>query len=170
MENILKKVQIINEESYNQEIKRSTLLLTKSDYVIKYIMSTFVFINALLAFLVTSKIINIWILVVFYLISGCLLCSCLYLAVKVQILLKGEYFPTGETILNDIKKDIQSSGEIPNPIRLDRDLIRYYSTYTTKLEEANNERATILNQSYKFYLASILFIFSMFFIILIVIA
>lgn len=170
MQEILKKVQIINEESYNQEVKRSSLLLTKSDYVIKYIMSTFVFVNALLVFLTSTKLVNAWLLVLFYLVSGSILCYCLFLAVRVQILLKGEYFPTGETILNDIKKDMNSSGQRFSEIRLDRDLIRYYSEYTSKLEEANNDRARILNSAYYYYLGSIGFIFIMFFIMLVIIA
>lgn len=170
MEEIFKKVQIINEESYNQEIKRSSLLLTKSDYVIKYIMSTFVFVNALAVFLASTKLINAWILVIFYLISGSLLCYCLFLAIRVQILLKGEYFPTGDTLLNDIIKYIKDPKSHNIEIKLDRDLISYYSKYTCALEKANNERATILNSAYYYYLSSIGFISIMFFIMLIIIA
>ncbi|WP_288222527.1 hypothetical protein [uncultured Clostridium sp.] len=170
MKDIIEKIKSITQVSYEQEIARSKAILTKSDYLIKYITSTFVFMNAALVFLATSKLVSPWILVIVYMISGVVLCYSLYKALKVQILLKGLFFPTGKTIMKDISKQLNENSERITPLELDRDIILYYSNYTEELENSNNNRAKILNSAYKWYLSSIILITMHFFIILIIIA
>lgn len=167
---MIEKIINITKESYNQELNRSNLLLTKSDYLVKYITSTFVFINALFVFLVSSKLVNTWYLAIMYAISGVLLCRDLYLAVRVQILTKVKFFPTGNTILQDIKSVYEKEKKQITPMKIDIDTVNYYSKFIEELENSNNKKANILNNAYNWYLGTIIFITFIFFVILLIIA
>lgn len=164
------KILEITKESYNQEVRRSNSLLTKSDYLVKYITSTFVFINAILVLIMNNKLINPWINVFIYMVSGILLCRSLYLAVRVQILSKGVHFPTGMTLLNDIAKKYNDEKKTTTTQDMDMQIIFYYSRYIEELEVANNMKASILNKAYTWYLRTIIGITIMLFVLLILIA
>lgn len=163
---MIERILNITKESYTQELNRSNVLLKKSDYLIKYITSTFVFINALFVFLLNNQLIDTLGLAISYAISGILLCRDLYLAVRVQNLTKVKFFPTGNTILQDIKSNHQKEGKKITPMNLDVDTVNYYSEFTEALENSNNKKAEILNKAYNWYLSTIIIITVIFFIIL----
>lgn len=140
--------------SYKQETERSNLLLTKSDYLVKYITSTFVFLNAISVLMITNNMINKMIIVFMYLIVGVALCMALVKAVSAQILLKGKYFPTAGDILNGIvEKGEFDDDKIKK--KLIKDKLGYYTQYTKELESANNERAKKINIAYKIYIGGV---------------
>lgn len=168
VEKVLERTLDIVKESYNQENNRAKALLTKSDYIIKYITSTFVFVNAMVLILINNKMVNLVILVILYFIVGAMLCFSLYNAVKAQALLDVAYFPTGDTILKDLAKLDNEQENLS--IYLSRDIISYYSQYIEKLEEANNKRAKILKQAYGIYNSSVIVITLLIFIIILIIA
>lgn len=133
MKELLSKILDISKESYNQEINRSNNLLTKSDYLIKYISATFVFINAIFVFLATNRVLNLFILAGVYLIISEILCWSLFLAVRAQVLKKALYFPTGNTVIDEIKDEWNSDGIENNEITLTNKTINYYSDFVNIL-------------------------------------
>lgn len=154
-------------KSYDQETNRSSLLLTKSDYLIKYITATFVFINAISAFLIANKVISSCVIVIGNIAIGAILCFSLYFAVNVQLFVRGNYFPTGMEIFRAIKNKYNADKIEKTPLDLRMDTIKYYSDYIDNLEKSNNKKAEMLNSAYKVYLIGVVCITLFFFIILI---
>lgn len=167
---ILIEIIKVAQESYKQEQDRALLLLNKSDYIIKYVTATFVFVNALCALLITNKVIPLTIVCILYLIVGISLCVSLSLSIKAQLLVKGKFFPTGVDILEGMNKEYQTSGLEKSLSDLKFDTIKYYDEYTKSLEGANNDKAKTLNKAYHTYLFSVICITLIFFVLCVIIA
>ncbi|GAB6156608.1 hypothetical protein JCM17380_53620 [Desulfosporosinus burensis] len=101
---MLDKVLEISKVSYEQENDRSKQLLTKSDYLIKYISSITIFVNIFLPLAFANKIISLKILILMYVLISIPLIFSLFYSVRVQILKPGKFFPTGKRVLEEIKQ------------------------------------------------------------------
>jgi hypothetical protein len=167
---MLIEITKVAQESYKQEKDRASLLLTKSDYIIKYVTATFVFINALCALLIANKVVPLTLVCILYLIVGILLCISLSLSIKAQLLVKGEYFPTGVDILSEMKQNYDKNGHEKSLVDLKFDTLKYLDKYTKALEAANNDKAKTLNKAYRAYLSGIISITIIFFILCVIIA
>lgn len=78
--------------SSEQERDRTQNLLVKSDYLVKYITATFVFLNAIYVFLLKLDVVKpIWI-VLLYVVPGILLCVAMWNAIKAQELVDVKFF------------------------------------------------------------------------------
>jgi hypothetical protein len=170
MDKILTKVLEISDESYRQERERSNNLLTKSDYIIKYISTAFVFTNAIFALLASNKVIKIGILAVLYILIAVTFCISLYYAVRAQVLRKAKYYPTGNTIIKELESDFEKKPVMPTDITMLNKLINYSSDYIEELQKVNDDRAKLINIAYKSYLVSISLISLSFIAIMIIIA
>lgn len=168
-EQMINEIMKISVESYKQEKDRAALLLTKSDYLNKYITATFVFVNAFCAFLLTNSAVSKIAICIVYPLIGMFLCISLFLSTKAQVLLKGKFFPTGMDIWEGMKKEAEQGTE-KNELSLRLDSIIYYNEYTKALEEANNSKAKILNWAYKTYLFGTIGLTIGFFIICLIVA
>ena len=157
-------------ESYKQEQNRESILLTKSDYVIKYITATFVFVNAICALLITNEVIPTIIVCVMYFIVGASLCVSLAYSIRAQLLVKGEFFPTGVDVLNGMQEEYKKNGTEKSVCDLKMDTIKYYDNYTKTLQKANDDKAKKLKIAYRIYLNSVICIMVIFFVLCVIIA
>jgi hypothetical protein len=107
---------------------------------------------------------------ILYLIVGILLCISLSLSIKAQLLVKGEYFPTGVDILSEMKQNYDKNGHEKSLVDLKFDTLKYLDKYTKALEAANNDKAKTLNKAYRAYLSGIISITIIFFILCVIIA
>lgn len=160
----------IAKESYNQECNRNNNLLTKSDYLMKYIAATFMFINAVCVFLVTNKLLPPVIICIYYLLVSIVLMMATWWAICAQNLQKLEFFPTGETVLDDIKKKYEDCKEEKTSLDIRIDLIKYYGKYVEAAIITNNRRACFLEKSYYAIMVGLVCITLGFFIFLILLA
>ena len=151
VEGILETARISSEQEY----QRSQLLLTKSHYLVTYVTGTFVFLNAFCLFLLKLKTAPGFMVLALYAVPSIALCGALWQAVSAQSLVRVEYFPTGQEIIQGIidknKKNITVTA-------LDHlgDRIIFYSKYTDSLKEANDKRAGILKSVYRLFIGAVI--------------
>ena len=161
------KVLEIAKVSYDQENDRSKQLLNKSDYLIKYISTITIFVNIFLPLAFTNKVIDLKILIVMYVIISVPLILSLFFSIRAQILKPGKFFPTGKTVLQEIKKN---KNDLNSALKIKNRFILYYSSSTEELQSSNDDRARILKFAYKQYIYSILILVIVVFVIMILIA
>lgn len=164
---LLNKILDITQESYKQENSRASNLLTKSDYLIKYVTGAFALINVIFVFIAVNKLINLWSIGICYLIIAITMLFCMIYSIRAQILKLGKYFPSGKQILLDIVKKYKEEVVEYNDQKMINETIIYYSEYIEQLEIVNNDRADLINKSYKLFLVSIIEIIVTFFMFII---
>lgn len=155
---ILDDVLLTTKVSQEQEKVRADNLLTKTDYIIKYISATFVLINAIFVFLAANKIINLFLVSAIYISISIPLCYSLFFAVRAQVLKNVKYFPTGNDEIISLRDFYDKENRMPSEIEMKNRTLNYYSEYIKSLESANNARSNLINTAYKSYLASIFLI------------
>lgn len=145
---IQEEILCVAKTSAAQEENRLNILLKKSDFLMKYISATFVIINAICVFIATNTDIAPFLIFLYYVINGMLLLLSTYHTINAQTLVKSYFFPSGQDILNGIKKEISSLCLI----KVKTDTIKYYTDYTNSLKESNDNRANKLNNAYKCFI------------------
>lgn len=164
---ILERILKISKTSYEQEVDREKQLLTKSDYLIKYISVIFGFINIFLPLIFKYEVINLYILIIMYVITTIPLIITLYYSIKSQSLKKAVFFPTGKSMLEKLKTEMNNYCRDDKLINKE---ILYYSNSTEELQKSNDKRSNILKRAYTNYFVSIMVIALMIFILMIIIA
>lgn len=164
---ILDEVLDISKVSYDQENDRSRQLLTKSDYLIKYIFAITIFVNIFLPLAFANKIINLTALILMYVFISIPLILSLFFSIRVQILKPGKFFPVGKRVLEEIKN---SGDALNSDLKIKNRFILYYSSSTNELQESNDTRAKILKTAYKQYILSIVILVSIILVIMILVA
>lgn len=149
---LLKRVLEITKESYKQECDRSGKILTKSDYIIKYVTTILVFINAIMVFMISNMINNKELIIAVYIVNSIILIISLTCAINAQSLLKVNFFPTGKVILSDLNNYSQQNSELYSPTEMLKDEVLYYSNCIESLEEVNKKRAKYLKCAYVFFI------------------
>lgn len=148
---LLQGVLRVAKESYKQELDRSNKLLAKSDYVIKYVTSILVFINAIMVLMMNAVIVDkLWIIGGYIVNSIILLVSLIY-AVRTQNLVQVEFFPLGETLLQDLNSYYEQNNKLYTSQEMLNDEVMYYSESVKKLSEVNDARADFLKKAYYFF-------------------
>lgn len=137
--------------SSEQERDRAQNLLVKSDYLVKYITATFVFLNAICAFLLKLELTKpIWV-VLLYVIPGILLCLAMWKAIKAQELVDVKFFPTGSDVIKGMVDRWNQTQEETSAKSLKLDKISYYREYTDSLKKANDAKAKVLQSVYHLF-------------------
>ncbi len=167
LETALDKILEVSKTSYDQESERNKQLLTKSDYLIKYISAIFIFINIFLPLAFQNKIVNLKVLVFMYIFVCIPVLICLFFCIRAQVLRSCSFFPTGKETILEMKKNSQ---DFNSEIKIKNKHISYFSSSTKSLEESNNTRSELLKKAYWAYFSSIGAVFFIIFIIMILIA
>lgn len=137
--------------SSEQERDRTQNLLVKSDYLVKYITATFVFLNAIYVFLLKLDVVKpIWI-VLLYVVPGILLCVAMWKAIKAQELVDVKFFPTGSDVIQGMVNRWKKTQEETSAQSLKLDKISYYREYTDSLKTANDAKAMVLQSVYHLF-------------------
>jgi energy-coupling factor transporter transmembrane protein EcfT len=167
LDKLLEKVLQISKVSYGQEVDRSKQLLAKSDYLIKYLSTIFVFVNIFLPLAFKYNIINLKVLAFIYFAISVPLIFSLFLSIKSQRLRLGMFFPTGKYLLEEMKRN---QDKFNTEIKMKNKSILYYSTSTETLQKTNDERAKNLKAAYTSYFSSIIILAVAIFSIMIIVA
>lgn len=166
---ILDEILKVAIESSNQEKERSQILLTKSDYLMKYIAAMFVFVNAVCVFIMSNSNVSAWIVCIYYFLVGMSFLFSVCFTIKAQTLLKCVFFPTGQDIFSNMLLKYNEGNTLTSQdLRIDT--IKYYSNYTKSLQVANDNRAKLIDKGYNAFFIGTIVITGGLFLIMVIIA
>ena len=144
-------VKSIASESMQQEKDRAELIKNKSERLVKYVSTTIGISNTIAVFLLDRGVIELKALYWIAVFTDLPLLVSLILAVVAQIMLKGDYYPSGIIAL----KDLASDGKEKSVLEFEMYKFRCMESYTKSLSDANDKRAKAIKWSYFFYLLCI---------------
>lgn len=152
---IVDKIIDIAKISYDQELDRHKQLLNKSDKLIKYISAIFAIINIIFPMTLKYSYIDKRGLLILYFIINIPLILSLYWCIKVQKLRDVNFFPTGDTIIAQLKTKFMEFNTLN---KMKNKIISYYSKSTDSLFYANENISDWLNRAHNSYLISLIII------------